>query len=219
MDRTGKQNLYDILSDAWVHTGSPDIADVCCEVEDLWKYSEGIILLDGFRGDIGNFLRADDKKKLEQRLLDYEKYYPNRFCFEITRTHREGEADFEAAALDLCMQRGFIPVATNDTRFLLGPDEVPDDGLSDYYVHDIRVSIQQGCQKGNRDNARTYSEQQYLRSPKEMQELFADLPELLENSRIIAQRCNVEIDLDVPRLPRYDTGDLSTADRLKTKST
>lgn len=218
MDREGKQNLYDILSDAWVNTGSPDIADVCAKVEDLWKYSKGIIILNGFRGDIAHFIQADEKEKLQERIENYKKYYGDRFCFEITRTNREGEGEFEVAALDLCVKHGFFPVASNDTRFLCGPKEVPADGLTDYYVHDIRVSIQQGVQKGNRENARTYSPEQYLRSPEEMRVLFADIPEALSNTRVIAERCNVEIELDHPRLPRYDTGELSTADCLRQKA-
>ena len=218
MNSTGKQNLYDILSAAWLDTGSPDIADVCAKVSDLWKYSEGIIMLNGFRGDIASFLREDNKVKLQERLENYKKYYGDRFCFEITRTNREGEGEFEVAALDLCIKYGFIPVASNDTRFMNGPDDIPADGLTDYYVHDIRVSIQQGVQKGNRDNARNYSPEQYLKSPEQMAELFADLPELLQNTRAVAQRCNVEIELDVPRLPRYDTGDLSTDECLIQKS-
>ena len=218
MNRVGKQNLYDILSDAWVNTASPDIARVCAKVDDLWKYSEGLIMLNGFCGDIAQLLIEDNKPKLKERLENYQKYYGDRFCFEITRTNRQGEDDFEVAALDMCQQYGFFPVATNDTRFLLGPDEIPGDGLSDYYVHDIRVSIQQGVQKGNRDNARKYSPEQYLRSPKEMREIFADLPEALANTRAIAKRCNVEIELDNPRLPLYDTGDLSTDDCLRMKA-
>lgn len=218
MDRQGKQNLYDILSDAWINTASPDIAVVAAKVDDLWKYSEGLIMLNGFRGDLAQFVKEDNKKKLQERLEHYQKYYGDRFCFEITRTNREGETDFENFALNSCLKYGFAPVATNDTRFLLGPNEVPKDGLTDYYVHDIRVSIQQAVQKGNRENARRYSPEQYLRSPQEMAELFADIPEALANTRAIAERCNVEIELDHPRLPRYDTGELSTADCLRMKA-
>lgn len=218
MDRQGKQNLYDILSDAWINTASPDIAVVAAKVDDLWKYSEGLIMLNGFRGDLAQFVKEDNKKKLQERLEHYQKYYGDRFCFEITRTNREGETDFENFALTSCLKYGFAPVATNDTRFLLGPNEVPKDGLTDYYVHDIRVSIQQAVQKGNRENARRYSPEQYLRSPQEMAELFADIPEALANTRAIAERCNVEIELDHPRLPRYDTGKLSTADCLRMKA-
>ncbi|MGN1281987.1 MAG: DNA polymerase III subunit alpha [Succinivibrio sp.] len=218
MDRVGKQNLYDILSDAWINTASPDIATVAAKVDDLWKYSEGIILLNGFRGDIAQFVKEDNINRAEERLKEYQKFYGDRFCFEITRTGREFETEFENFALNCCLKYGISPVATNDTRFLQGPDNVPADGFSDYYVHDIRVSIQQAVQKGNKENARRYSPEQYLRSPEEMKELFADLPEALENTRVIAERCNVEIELDYPRLPRYDTGDLSTADCLRLKA-
>lgn len=218
MDRIGKQNLYDILSEAWLHSGSPDIDGVAATLEDLAKYSENLILLNGFRGDIAYFLNTSDDKNLKERLDFYKKYFKDRFCFEITRTHRQGESEFEQKALDLCVQYGFYPVASNDTRFLSGPDDLPADGLSDYYVHDIRVSIQKAMQKGSQELARIYSEEQFLKSPDQMAELFADLPEALANSRAIAERCNVEIELDHPRLPHYDTGEMSTADYLRQAS-
>lgn len=72
MDRQGKQNLYDILSDAWIHTASPDIAVVAAKVDDLWKYSEGLIILNGFRGDLAQFVKEDNKKKLQDRLEHYQ---------------------------------------------------------------------------------------------------------------------------------------------------
>lgn len=215
MDRQGKQNLYDILSRAWLDTGSPDIADTAASVADLREYAEGLILLDGFRGDIAAFLQAGDQKKVTQRLDFYQKYYGDRFCFEITRTGRSGESEFECAALDLCLKRGIAPVATNDTRYLLGPKDVPADGLTDAYIHEVRVCIQKGVQIGDDSVRREYSDQQYLRTPEEMKELFSDLPEALYNTRIIAERCNTEIQLDVPRLPHFDTGKLTPAEYLR----
>ncbi len=215
MDRVGKQNLYDILSRAWLDTNSPNIADVAATVEDLATYSEGIILLDGFRGDIAAFAEVDDTEAIEKRMAFYQKYYPTRFCFEITRTGRAGESNFEAVALDLCLKYNIPPVASNDTRYLLGPQDTPGDGLTDAYIHSVRVCIQNGVQVGNKDVEREYSDQQYLRSSAEMRELFADIPEALYNTRVIAERCNVDIQLDIPRLPHYDTGDMSTADCLR----
>ncbi|MDD6318036.1 MAG: DNA polymerase III subunit alpha [Succinatimonas hippei] len=215
MNRTGKQNLYDILSRAWLDTGSPDIAQVAATVDDLAEYSEGIILLDGFRGDIALMNTANEKQEIEKRMAFYMKYYPDRFCFEITRTGRRGESEFESVALDLCLKYGIPPVATNDTRFLLGPDDVPSDGIPDFRVHQIRVCIQKGVQAGDLSVEREYSDQQYLRSAAQMRELFSDLPEALANTRAIAARCNTDIELDVPRLPHFDTGKLSAADYLR----
>lgn len=215
MDRVGKQNLYDILSQAWLKTNSPNIADVAATVDDLAKYSKGIILLNGFRGDIASYAQVDDFESIEERIAFYKKYYDGRFCFEITRTGRNGEAAFECVALDLCLKHNIPPVASNDTRYLLGPQETPEDGLTDAYIHQVRVCIQNGVQIGDKTLEREYSDQQFLRSPTQMRELFADLPEALFNTRVIAQRCNVDIQLDIPRLPHYDTGKLSPAECLR----
>lgn len=217
MDSVGRQNLYDILSNAWLRS-DPGYFNAYTSLEEIAQYSEGIILLAGFRSDIGRMVSAQDYAAAEERTAFYQQHFGDRFCFEITRTGREGENEFESFALDACVRRQIAPVATNDTVFLRGPHDVPEDGFTDYEIHDVRVSIQRGCQRGNKDVARIYSPQQYFRSPQDMAELFADLPEAIENSRAIAERCNVEIELDHPRLPHYPTGNLSPADCLRQKA-
>ena len=215
MNRRGKQNLYDILSEAWLQSGTGDINEVCSSLKSLARHAEGIIVLNGFQGDLAAFKKASKEQLLQARLKFYQEHFGDRFCLEITRTGRAGESEFERLALGLCLEYGIAPVASNDTRFLLGPEDVPEDGLSDYAVHDVRVSIQKGIRRGNKELAKIYSKEQYLRSPSEMRSLFADLPEALENTRTIAVRCNVKLELDHPRLPHYDTGELSTADFLR----
>lgn len=217
MDRTGKQNLYDILSEAWLKSDAGAF-NAATTLDELAQYAEGIIVLNGFRGDIAAMLQAQDQKGVEERINFYKSQFKDRFVFEITRTGREGEAEFESAALDLCLKYNIAPCATNDTVFLYGPEQRGEDGFTDYDIHDVRVSIQRGCRRGDKEVARLYSPQQYFRSPQEMQALFADLPEALENTRAIAERCNVEIELDHPRLPHYPTGDLSPADCLRQKA-
>lgn len=217
MDHIGKQNLYDILSVAWLASHAGEF-DAYTRLEDLAKYSEGIILLDGFRGDIAAFAAEHNEKKIRERIEFYLEHFGDRFCLEITRTGRENESLFEKTALNLCVQYGIAPVASNDTCFLYGEDSIGKDGLSDYQVHDVRVSIQNGCIKGSQEMARRYSKEQYLKSPQQMRQLFHDLPEALLNTRMIAERCNVEIELDHPRLPRYPTGDLTPAECLRQKA-
>ncbi|MCV5520315.1 hypothetical protein OFN12_32185, partial [Escherichia coli] len=65
---------------------------------------------------------------------------------------------------------------------------------------------------------RRYSPQQYLRSQEEMAELFADIPEALENTVEIAKRCNVTVRLGEYFLPNFPTGDMTTEDFLVAKS-
>lgn len=217
MDRIGKQNLYDLLSNAWLRSNAGEF-NAHNLVEELAQYNEGLILLDGFRGDLAYFINEHNDKALHERVQFYLQHYQDRFCLEITRTNREGEAIFESKALDLCVQYGIAPVATNDTCFLFGEQDIGKDNLSDYQVHDVRVSIQNKCHRGDAEMARLYSKEQYLKSPEQMRQLFFDLPEALINTRMIAERCNVELELDHPRLPRYPTGDLSPAECLRQKS-
>ena len=217
MDRNGRQNLYDLLSEAWLRSKAGTFSATTV-LADLAKYNEGIIILDGFKGDLAHFIANRQNDRLQKRLEFYKQYYGDRFCIEIIRTGREGESSFENAALAICAQYGIAPVATNDTCFLFSERDTGKDGLSDYQVHDVRVSIQNKTTRGDKEMARLYSKEQYLKSPDEMRQLFHDLPEALINTRMIAERCNVELELDVPRLPRYPTGDLSTADCLRQKS-
>ncbi len=217
MDRIGKQNLYDILSESWLRSGG-GVYETHTKLEELARFNEGLILLNGFRGDIARFAADHNQKKVQERLEFYLKHYKDRFCFEITRTGREGETAFENLALDLCAKFGIAPVATNDTRFLYGDQDVGKDGLTDYMVHDVRVSVQNKCQYNNALMAKMYSREQYMKSPEQMRQLFHDIPEAIVNTRMIAERCNVELELDVPRLPRYPTGDLTPADCLRQKS-
>ncbi|MGI9290392.1 MAG: DNA polymerase III subunit alpha, partial [Gammaproteobacteria bacterium] len=86
-------------------------------------------------------------------------------------------------------------VATNDVRFVVEED---------FEAHEARTCVQGGYQLDDRNRPKLYSEQQYLRTPEEMQALFDDLPEALENSVEIALRCNVSLTLGNSVLPNYE---------------
>ncbi|MCR5084299.1 MAG: DNA polymerase III subunit alpha [Succinivibrionaceae bacterium] len=222
MDNLGRQNLYDLLSDAWLGSDVGAL-NPTTTFENLAELSGGLIILDGFRGDLAQFQRLGQRHRIARRLDFYREHFAGRFCLELTRTGREGESEFERMALDLIVEqqeKGFpiYPVASNDTVFLYGDHEEYPDGFTDYYIHDVRVSIQHKTTQGDPQLARMYSSEQYLRSPGEMAELFADLPEAILNTRAIAERCNVQIELDHPRLPRFDTGKISTPDYLRQRA-
>ena len=98
----------------------------------------------------------------------------------------------------MAAELGCPVVATNDVCFLKEED---------FEAHETRVCIHDGRALDDPRRARSYSEQQYLRSADEMAELFSDIPEALENSVEIAKRCNVEIDLGTYYLPEYPIPD------------
>ncbi|HEY2145317.1 MAG TPA: DNA polymerase III subunit alpha, partial [Steroidobacteraceae bacterium] len=156
---------------------------------------EGLIVLSGgFDGDIGRGLnRGRDDEAL--RCLDrWRALCGDRFYLEVQRTGRAGEQAYSEAVMELARAQGVAAVATNDVRFLT---------RADFEAHEARVCIHDGSQLAAASRVRRYSEEQYLKSPAEMAQLFADAPELLANTLEVAKRCSLEIRLGASMLPAY----------------
>ena len=110
--------------------------------------------------------------------------FPERFYLELQRTGREYEEDYLHAAVTLAAGADCPVVATNEVCFLTSDE---------FDAHEARVCIGDGRTLNDPRRPRHFSEQQYLRSPEEMAELFQDIPEAIENTVHIAQRCTAEI--------------------------
>ena len=135
----------------------------------------------------------------------YHEFFPDHFYLTLTRTGRPDEERYIQAALALAEQEQLPVVATNDVCFLQADD---------FEAHEIRVAIHDGFTLDDPKRPKNYTSQQYFRSEQEMCDLFADVPSALENTLLIAQRCNVTIRLGEYFLPKFPTGDLSTEDYL-----
>ena len=156
---------------------------------------DGLIALSGGReGDIGRPLLSGDHALAATRLENWLKLFGNRFYIELTRTGRTGEENYIHAAVTLAARHQVPVVATNDTRFLKADE---------FQAHEVRVCINEGRTLDDPRREHNFSDQQYLRSQAEMGELFADIPEALENSVIIAQRCNIALTLGKNYLPDF----------------
>ncbi len=112
-------------------------------------------------------------------------------------------------AVEHAANTGLPVVATNQVVFMT-PEE--------FEAHEIRVAIHDGYTLADPRRPKKYSEQQYLKTEAEMCELFADIPEALQNTVEIAKRCNVTVRLGEYFLPNFPTGELSTADYLVMRS-
>ena len=200
----GYRNLMLLLSRSYQqgqYLGRP-------RVEHNWiaEYAEGIIALSGGRrGDIGQALlngREDDARAAIER---WQHCFPDRFYLELQRTGRADEERYLHAAVDLASRYSCPVVATNDVRFLQADE---------FEAHEARVCIGDGRTLDDPRRVRAYSEQQYLRSAEEMAELFADIPEALENSVEIARRCTLSLSLGQPSLPEYPVPSGETIDQF-----
>ena len=156
---------------------------------------DGLIALSGgIAGDVGRALVNHHEEQARQYLDSWLGVFGDRFYLELVRTGRSAEEECVQASLQLASSAGVPVVATNDVRFL------DQDG---FYSHEARVCIHDGRGLADPDRPRIYSDKQYLRSSAEMAELFADVPEALQNSIEIARRCNLDLQLGHSVLPAF----------------
>jgi len=201
-DLKGYKHLTELVSRSYLHGQHQSVPML--EREWLVGQTEGLIALSGGReGDIGEALLAGNPALAEERLDFWKTHFPDHYYLEVQRTGREGEEDYLHAVVELAAGHQLPVVATNDVHFLK---------TDDFESHEARVCINDGRTLDDPRRAHRHSSQQYLRTPEEMQALFADLPEALENSVEIAQRCNLELTFGKNYLPDFPVPDGLTMD-------
>ena len=203
----GYKNITLLLSKAY-QRGYVDLPYI--DQEWLIEHREGVIVLSGgAQGDIAKKLLKENNSEAESAVSFYQEFFPDHFYLSLSRTGRPDEERYIQAALKLAEAHDLPLVATNDVVFL-EPD--------DFEAHEIRVAIHDGYTLDDPKRPKRYTEQQYFRSEEEMCDLFADIPSALENTVLIAQRCNVTLRLGQYFLPQFPTGELSTEDYLVMKA-
>ncbi|WP_287868434.1 DNA polymerase III subunit alpha [Aeromonas sp.] len=208
MDNDGYQNITLLISRGYQrgHVQGRPVIDKSW----LAEHAKGVIVLSGGReGDVGKFLLKGNRQMTEQCLAFYQTHFPDAYYLELLRTGRPDEEVYLHMAVAIATEFELPVVATNEVVFL---------SADDFDAHEIRVAIHDGYTLMDKRRPRRYSPQQYLRSQEEMAELFADIPEALENTVEIAKRCNVTVRLGEYFLPNFPTGDMTTEDFLVAKS-
>jgi DNA polymerase-3 subunit alpha len=165
---------------------------------------DGLIALSGgWEGDVGRALLTGRPAQARRLLKGWLDLFGDRYYIELQRLGRNTDAEYVTAAVQLAAEAGVPVVATNDVRFL-SPD--------DYEAHEARVCIRERTLLADPNRRRRYTREQYLKTPAQMAELFADLPEALANSVEIARRCSLPLKLGQSQLPRFPTPDGSSAE-------
>ena len=207
-NNVGYKNLTNLISKAYQQGQRQGVPTI----KHSWlpEYSDGLIALSGGRlGDIGVSLISGRKADAEASLRALMDIFPDRFYLELQRTGRPGEEDYIHAIVELATEKNCPVVATNDVRFL-SPDE--------FEAHEARVCIYEGRALDDPRRDRRYSQEQYLRSPEEMAELFSDIPEALQNTVEIAKRCSLDLRLGEYFLPDYPIPEGMTIDQFFIKA-
>ncbi len=201
-DREGYLSLSRLLTRAWME-GHRNEGGVAVHPQWLKDSCQNLFALAG-RQSLAGRLAAEGRHDLaEQQLADWQRVFGDGLHLELTRTGRDGEEAFNQFALMAAGQRGLPVIASNDVRFL-APE--------DFEAHEARVCISTGRVLDDPKRPREYSREQYLKSPEQMAELFADIPDAIDNTLALAQRCNLEMRLGTYFLPNYPVPDNETLD-------
>ncbi|MCK0745399.1 DNA polymerase III subunit alpha [Chromohalobacter nigrandesensis] len=197
MDNDGYRHLTELISQGW--SEGQQRGQGILKKEWIFARSAGLIALSGAReGEIGRHLLTEHGQAARELCDAWNAAFPGRFYLEVQRTGREHDEECLHLSVALAAETQTPVVATNDVRFL---------SREEFWAHETRVAIGEGKALDDPRRERRYSEEQYLKSPQEMAELFADLPEALENSVMIAARCNVDVPLGEIFLPEYPVPD------------
>ncbi|MBN8475117.1 DNA polymerase III subunit alpha [Sulfuritalea sp.] len=203
-NRAGYLRLCELLSAAYLaprrHGRAGITRGMLANVSNAGDNSGLIALSGGPLGDIGQMLAAGKLDQADVRAQAWAQLFPGSYYVEVQRpAGRDGAAADEvlvAASADLAARLGLPLVATHPVQFLQ---------RDDHKAHEARVCIAEGYVLGDKRRPQRFSPEQYFKTRAEMTELFADLPEALQNSVEIARRCSLTVELGKSRLPDFPT--------------
>ena len=190
-DELGYANLCKLVSAA--HLDRPAELDPHIEMARLDGLNDGLIALTaGAEGALGRLLAEGQSTKAETYLDQLQTLFPERLYIELSRRHDPVEEASEEALIELAYARGLPLVATN-------PAAYSDPAF--HAAHDAMLCIANTAYVESADRV-TSSPNAWLKDGSAMAELFADLPEAIANTAVIAQRCAVAAPRRRPILPR-----------------
>ena len=204
-DGAGYQNLLNLTSAAFLD--SDDTGPAHITFDDLTANSDGLIALTGGpEGPIDKALNSGDHELARGRLEKLVTVFGDRLYVELQRHGLDEEKAVEPVLLTLAYDMQLPLVATNQPFF----------ATQDYFeAHDALICIAEGSYIAV-DDRRRLSPEHYFKSAKEMSELFADLPEALDNTTEIALRCSYRPHTRDPILPQWATdANIDTAKSLE----
>jgi len=194
MDNEGYRNLMKIVSIGFTEGFyyKPRI-----DMEVLGKYSRGLIALSAcLSGDIPAAILDGNYDKAREKALEFNRIFgQGNFYLELQNNGLREQNLVNQGLIRLSRETGIPLVATNDAHYLRREDAK---------AHEVLLCIQTGKKITDEDRMRFDSDQLYIKSPEEMAEAFRNIPEAIENTVRIAERCNVELEFNRLHLPKFD---------------
>ncbi len=193
-NQQGYQNLMKIVSKGFIDGFyyKPRV-----DLELLSQYHEGIIALSAcLAGEVARYITRGLYEEAKKAALRYEEIFgKGNFFLELQDHGIPQQQTANSQLLRMHQETGIDLVATNDIHYTYSTDA---------QAHDILLCVQTGKRLQDEDRMRYEGGQYYVKSPEEMAALFPYAPEAIANTQKIADRCNVEIEFGVTKLPKFD---------------
>ncbi len=201
-DRDGYKNLMKLSSISYLEGiyYKPRI-----DKEVLSQYSKGLIGLSGcLQGEIGWYLKNDDFNKAVEVAGTYSEIFgKDNFYLEIMILNLQEEKKVIPMLLELSKKTGIKLVATNDCHYIQKEDKL---------AHEVLLCIQTQNKLDDPERFRFQTDQIYFKKPEEMVETFKDIPEAIDATIEISEKCNLKIDFDKYFLPKFTPPSDKTVD-------
>lgn len=194
----GYRNLCKIVSAAYVNKAPDGEAnqDIYVSRDILGKHSQGLIVLSGgSEGKISSCLLHGQIDAAKSEIMWLKETFGDRFYIELQRHSLIDEDKIENTLIELAYEYDVPLVATNDCYFK---------DRKAHEAHDALLCIAQGRYVTENDR-RKVTPEHYFKSAREMAELFSDVPEAIQNTVVIAQRCSYLLKPIDPILPPFET--------------
>ncbi len=194
---TGYQNLIAMLSKAWTEGfyTKPRI-----DKELLEKHSEGLVAMSAcIAGEIPRALISGDYEKAKQKALWYKSVFgEENFYLELQNHGIREQQQIEPLMIKLANETGIGLVATNDTHYVLREDSK---------TQKILICVATNTTLDQESSLEFQTDEFYLKSEKEMSDLFSHVPQAIENTQKIADMCNFDFEFGNTKLPHFDVPD------------
>lgn len=205
-NHTGYLSLCSLLTRGWLenqHAGRGEIRAEWLTPESC----QGLIALSGGpKGLVEVKLMEKKASEAREQSAFLQSVFPGRFYLEVQRAGRKGDEVLVSRVANLAVMMGIPVVATHPVMFLK---------REEFKAHEARVCIATGRIMADSTRPHDFTPEQYMKTAREMHELFADMPQALENSVVIAKRCNLDGVLQKPQLPVFPTpGGMSLDDYM-----
>lgn len=173
--------------------------------EILARHHEGLIALSAcLHGEIPDFISHGKITEAREKALEYREIFgPGNFYLELMSNGIPEQQLVNEGLIKLGRELSIPLVATNDCHYL---------SQGDAEAHEVLLCIQTGKTMDDQNRLRFMTDQFFFRSPEEMRLLFKDTPEAIDNTILIAEKCNLKLDLGSVNLPKYDPPDNVTLD-------